>query len=178
MEITGDMVRLRPLTITDLSKMVVWNGDDEVQLFVDCNLPDNLSELERWFYENVPNRHYQIFVIETIGGKVIGDMELDHINWNKQEAEIRIRIGDKESWGKGYGTEALQVMLKYWFTEKKFKRIYLRVYQFNHRAIRCYMKNGFKQIGILQRHQENWKDIILMETDAVRFERKIRSRIA
>lgn len=178
MEITGKMVRLRPLTIMDLPKMAVWNGDDEVQVFVDCNLPDSLSELERWFYENVPNRHYQIFAIETHDGRVIGDLELDHINWNKQEAEIRIRIGDKESWGKGYGTEALQRMLEYCFREKSFKRIYLRVYQFNRRAIRCYLKNGFKQIGILQRHQPEWKDIILMETDAGRFGRKVGSQIA
>lgn len=178
MEISGKTVRLRPLAVTDLSKMIVWNSDDEVQTFVDCNLPSTLTELERWFYENVPNRYYQIYAIETIEGKVIGDLELDHINWAKQEAEVRIRIGDKESWGMGYGTEALRLMLSYWFTEKKFKRIYLRVYQFNRRAIRCYLKNGFKQVGILQRRQENWKDIILMETDAGRFLKKVSPRIA
>ena len=178
MELMGKTVRLRPLIIDDLTKMVVWNGDDELQVFVDCNLPDNLSELERWFYENIPRRNYQIFAIETAAGKVIGDLELDHINWNKHEAELRIRIGDKKSLGKGYGTEALRLLLEYWFEEKKFKRIYLRVYQFNHRAIRCYLKNGFKQIGILQRRQENWKDIILMEIDAGRFVRIACSRSA
>jgi RimJ/RimL family protein N-acetyltransferase len=48
-------------------------------------------------------------------------------------------------------------------TQKRFERIYLKVYRFNRRAIRCYQKNGFKAVGILRRNQRDWKEIILME---------------
>lgn len=174
MELVGKMVRLRSLEKRDLVKMAAWNQDQDLQLFVDCDLPVDLTQLERWFDENVPGRTYQIFAIETLEGELIGDLELDHICWKKHEAEVRIRIGEKEYWGQGYGTEAMQLILHQWLVEKNFNRIYLRVYHFNGRAIRCYQKNGFKQVGILQRRDPEWKDIVLMETSAGLFKRKLR----
>lgn len=158
--------------------MATWNQDDELQYFVDCNLPDNFTELERWFQENVPRRNYQIFAIETLEGDLIGDLELDHISRVNREGEVRIRIGEKRCWNKGYGTEALQLVLGYWFDVGKFERIYLRVYHFNQRAIRCYLKNGFKQMGILRRNCQGWKDIILMEADAMSFHKALSRRLA
>jgi len=178
MELAGKKVRLRSLRTEDLQKMIDWNRDAEVQYFVDCNLPDNLFELERWFSDNVPDRHYRIFAIETFASELIGDLELDHICWSKQEAELRIRIGEKKFWGKGFGTEAIQIILDYLFYQKNFKRIYLRVYHFNHRAIQCYQKNGFRQVGVLRRNRDDWKDIILMETNALYFKKAVNTILA
>ena len=173
MELIGKNIRLRPLQKSDLSKMVLWNVDQELQNFVDCTLPDNLFHLERWYFENVPDRHYQVFAIETINGCVIGDMELDHICWSKRETELRIRIGEKEYWGKGLGTEAVSLVLNYVFQVKNFFRVYLRVYDFNQRAINCYLKNGFRPVGILHRAEKDWKDIILMELKGTSYQRNI-----
>jgi RimJ/RimL family protein N-acetyltransferase len=174
MELIGKNIRLRPLQKSDLSKMVLWNIDEELQNFVDCTLPDNLFHLERWYLENVPDRHYQIFAIETRDGCLIGDMELDHICWSKRETELRIRIGEKEFWGQGLGTEAVALVLNYVFQVKSFFRVYLRVYDFNHRAINCYLKNGFRPIGVLHRTEKDWKDIILMEIKGTRYQKNSR----
>ncbi|HEY8463510.1 MAG TPA: GNAT family N-acetyltransferase [Bacillota bacterium] len=163
MDLVGNRVRLRPLMKHDLAKMALWNNDAEVQQYVDCNLSSNLTELERWYKTNVPDRNYQIFAIENLQGEVIGDLEFDHICWHPREAELRVRIGEKTYWGQGYGNEAVRLALDYFMNEKQFKRIYLKVYQFNIRAIRCYQKNGFKPVGILQRKDQKWKNIILME---------------
>jgi RimJ/RimL family protein N-acetyltransferase len=165
MELSGKKVRLRPLLIKDLANLARWNQDAELQEYVDSNLPSAYHQLKRWYQDNVPDRHYQVFAIETIDGRMIGDLELDHICWSKREAELRIRIGEKDCWDQGLGTEAIQLMFKHLLTAKKFTRIYLRVYRFNERAIRCYLKNGFRRVGILRRHTEGWKDIILMEID-------------
>ena len=113
MILDGKRIRLRPLTVNDLSIMIFWNRDFELQQYVDCNLPDEPQELERWFNENVPDRHYQIFAIETTAGKLIGDLELDHICWNKREAELRIRIGEKNYWDQGLGSEAIKLLFNY-----------------------------------------------------------------
>ena len=169
MELIGLNLRLRPLMIQDLPKLIIWNQDPEVQFFVDCDFPVELGKFELWYRSNLPDRHYQIFAIETIDGCLIGDLELDHICWSRREAELRIRIGEKAFWGKGFGTEALELILKYVMEEKNFNRIYLRVYTFNYRAIRCYLKNGFKQIGILQRKHNTWKEIVLMEITRTRY---------
>jgi RimJ/RimL family protein N-acetyltransferase len=177
MELIGSKIRLRPLSVNDLEALARWNRDEEVQKFVDCNLPTALHQLKRWYQANVPNRRYQVFAIETLNGRLIGDMELDHICWTRREAELRIRIGEKDCWNQGLGTEAIQLVFKYILVGKNFNRIYLRVYRFNKRAVRCYLKNGFRQVGILQRADENWKDIILMEIDRAKYQSKIQSKV-
>jgi RimJ/RimL family protein N-acetyltransferase len=163
MDLVGIKVRVRPLLIKDLSKMAIWNGDAELQFLVDGDLSTDVTELERWYHQNVPDRSYQIFAIENLQGEVIGDLELDHICWQTRQAELRIRIGAKQYWGQGFGNEALSLILSYFMIQKRFERIYLKVYNFNGRAIRCYQKNGFKPVGILRRNKIGWKDIILME---------------
>lgn len=176
MELTGKRIRLRPLSINDLEVLARWNQDTELQEYVDCNLPVVHYQLERWYKDNVPDRHRQVFAIETIDGRLIGDLELDHICWSKREAELRIRIGEKDCWNHGLGTEAIQLVFDYLLDDKKFNCIYLRVYRFNRRAIKCYLKNGFKQVGVLQRRTEGWKDIILMEIKRIKYQRPIQSK--
>ena len=80
----------------------------------------------------------------------IGDLELDHISWRRSEAELRIRIGEKEYWNKGYGTDAVRALLDLARNNLGLRHIYLRVYRFNHRAIRCYEKCGFRHIRTLE----------------------------
>jgi RimJ/RimL family protein N-acetyltransferase len=163
MDLVGLKVRLRPLALQDLSQLAIWNDDAELQYLVDCDLAINATDLERWYRNNVPDRSYQIYAIENLQGEMIGDLELDHICWQTRQAELRIRIGAKQYWGRGYGNEAISLVLAYYMTQKRFTRIYLKVYQFNRRAIRCYQKNGFRPIGLLRRNNSEWKDIILME---------------
>ncbi len=169
MELVGLRIRLRRLQIEDLPQMMVWNCDDEVQFYVDCDLPGNLGELEQWYQTSISDPNYRIYVLQTLSGQVIGDLELDHICWSKREAELRIRIGAKDLWGQGYGREALRLILDDLLIAKNFERIYLRVYHFNERAIRCYSKIGFRQVGILKRNSPNWKNIILMEISRAQY---------
>lgn len=176
MELTGEKIRLRQLSVNDLETLARWNQDAELQKFVDCNLSMDHHQLKRWYQANVPNRNYQVFAIETVAGRLIGDLELAHINWSKREAELRIRIGEKDCWNQGLGTEAIQLIFGYILAGKNFNRIYLRVYSFNQRAIHCYLKNGFKQVGILRRQNAGWKDIILMEIDRAKYRRGIQSK--
>jgi RimJ/RimL family protein N-acetyltransferase len=169
MELAGARIRLRQLALEDLPEMMIWNCDDEVQFYVDCDLPGNLAELKLWYQTSVSDPNYRIFIIQTLTGQIIGDLELDHICWSKREAELRIRIGAKDFWGQGFGREAIALILENLFTQKNFTRIYLRVYHFNERAIRCYSKIGFRRIGILKRNCPQWKNIILMEISREQF---------
>ena len=146
--------------------MVRWNNDPEVEYFVDCDLPKSLPECEIWFRVNVPSRDYRLLAIEEAGGRIIGDLELDHISWRSGEAELRIRIGEKDYWNKGYGTEAVRRLLDMAFAAMGLRRIHLKVYRFNRRAISCYEKNGFRKEGYLHRRTgADWKDILLMSID-------------
>ena len=85
----------------------------------------------------------------VLDNQVIGDIELDHIAWRSGDAELRIRIGRKDLWNQGLGTDAVETILGYAFQRLNLNRIYLRVYAHNKRAIRCYTKSGFRKEGRL-----------------------------
>ncbi|MFC4075749.1 GNAT family N-acetyltransferase [Salinithrix halophila] len=72
-------------------------------------------------------------------------MEMDPFN---RHALLRIAIDRPEDRGKGYGSEALEVLLEYAFGVLQLHRIELEVFAFNASAIRAYEKVGFKKEGI------------------------------
>lgn len=81
------------------------------------------------------------------------------------EAFVGIGIGEPAFWGKGYGTEAMQIMLRYAFLELNLQRVSLDVFDYNPRAIHSYEKAGFKlegrQRGVLLREGKRW-DMVFM----------------
>lgn len=73
----------------------------------------------------------------------IGTVLLDGICWNHGFGWLGIGIGEREFWGRGYGTEAVQIILRYAFTELNLWRVSLSVLAANPRARRAYEKCGF-----------------------------------
>lgn len=88
----------------------------------------------------------RVFAIETKDGQHIGNIEL-RINWVHRCAELGIPIGEKDYWGKGYGTDTVKTLLRFAFELLNLHRVYLQVAEFNTRGIRCYEKCGFVHEG-------------------------------
>ena len=89
-------------------------------------------------------------------------------------------IGDKESWGKGYGTEVARLMLDYGFTCLGLHNISLWVHAENERGIRAYRRAGFRDAGHLR--QFKWLggrayDFILMDCLATEFGSSVLHRL-
>jgi RimJ/RimL family protein N-acetyltransferase len=128
-------------------------------------VPESLEECEEWYRKAKSDRYHQIMAIVTREGQLIGDIELNHITWRNGHAEMRIRIGEKDCWNQGFGTDAVRTLMRYVFEEMRLNRLYLRVYHFNARAISCYKKCGFRKEGVLKRSAADpadWKEIVLM----------------
>jgi RimJ/RimL family protein N-acetyltransferase len=95
-------------------------------------------------------------LLATIDGdRPIGVSSLDHIDAVHRKAEFGISL-EKGSWGQGYGSEATRLMVDYAFITLNLHRVYLRVFEFNERAIRCYLKAGFQKEGLLR--QEHYTE--------------------
>jgi RimJ/RimL family protein N-acetyltransferase len=89
---------------------------------------------------------FLIVIRET--GEVIGDIALQDIDSFNRSANIRISIDNAPHQGKGYGSEALLLMLEYGFGIVNLHRIELNVYSYNERAKYVYEKLGFKVEGV------------------------------
>ena len=76
-----------------------------------------------------------------------------------------IGLGEREYWGKGYGTDTMRLAVRYAFMELNLNRVTLNVFEYNPRAIRCYEKAGFRHEGrqrqFLNRNGRRW-DVLEM----------------
>jgi len=93
---------------------------------------------ERWFERQLNDEKSRIFAIETEKGVHIGNIGLHEIVYKDGKATLGIMIGEKGYWGQGYGSDALKALLRFAFEELNLHRLYLSVFDFNKRAIRCY----------------------------------------
>lgn len=106
------------------------------------------------------------FAIETIAEqKYIGGVAFHAINWLNRSAGLGITIGDKSYWGRGYGTDAMRVMMRLGFDKMNLHRLWLHVYEYNRRAIASYEKCGFKREGVLRKerfYRGSYYDTVVM----------------
>ncbi|MEW5828147.1 MAG: GNAT family protein [Chloroflexota bacterium] len=87
------------------------------------------------------------FMIRTIqGDQLIGEIDLHVTEWTHRDAFVGIGIVNGYQ-GRGYGTDAMRLVLRYAFTELNLARVTLNVFEYNPRAIRSYEKAGFKVEG-------------------------------
>jgi RimJ/RimL family protein N-acetyltransferase/ADP-ribose pyrophosphatase YjhB (NUDIX family) len=88
------------------------------------------------------------FALRTLeGNRFIGFTALYRIEWNNRSARLAIGIGEENDRGKGYGSDALALILRYGFHELNLNRIALEVIEYNEAARRAYQKAGFKEEG-------------------------------
>ncbi len=151
--IVGDRVYLRPLEVEDTDAFVPWLNDTEIGRYLGLMHPTNRLR-ERGYMEKLykDDRKVNMGIVLKEGDQLIGSISLDDISIPHRHAELGILIGDKSCWSKGYGTEAMNLMIEYGFNQLNLHRIYLFVYDFNARAVRAYEKVGFKREGVLRDH--------------------------
>jgi len=166
--IVGERVRLRPIEREDLPRFVEWFSDPEVRRYLSMVLPFSLAQEERWFealLDRLEERTLVALTIETLDGVHIGNIGLHNIDWKDRHAELGIAIGEKEYWGRGYGTDAIHTILRVAFHDMNLHRVFLRVHADNARGIRCYQKVGFQMEGTLREsvfQQGAYHDMLVM----------------
>lgn len=166
MSIQGELVTLRPVVAADLPAIVRWGKDPEIRRLMDGSLPDSAAAAAAWLNEARSSHQRQVFAIETReeNRQFIGIIELDHIAWRSGQAELRVCIGEPSYWNRGYGRDAVRAFLADRFSHTRLSLIYLRVYTFNQRAVRCYRHCGFQSVGYLRRSSRSGpRSVLLME---------------
>lgn len=166
-KVEGEKVYLSPMSIEDAEKYTIW--------FSNRNNTDGLHhtarllgiENEREFVENsLKEGKYNFAIVSSVSHELLGNCGINTINHIDRTATVGIFIGDEENKNKGYGSEALILLLDYGFNILNLHNIKLDVFSFNERAIACYKKVGFKEYG--RRHEcyfldGKYHDVISME---------------
>lgn len=135
-------VTVSKLTLGDVPRMLSWGFHDDVRLD-HYNFPMlKKSEYVLWYRSKSKILRRKIYKAENEQGLLVGFITIKKIKWFKREAEMGI-VFDPTYVGKGYGTEAIALILQEFFEEMNMKRLWLRVAKFNERAYSAYKKVGF-----------------------------------
>ncbi|SES83375.1 GNAT family N-acetyltransferase [Anaerobranca gottschalkii] len=156
---TGKKVRLREYRKEDLNTALTYINDPDIKRLINPGIPYlyTLEDEERWMANNSATKDCYSFAIETLEeSKYIGGCGINKIDWKNSWAEIGIFIGDKNYQSKGYGTDALHVLIKFIFEQLNINKIKLNTFSFNKRGIKAFEKVGFKVEGILR--EELYRD--------------------
>ncbi|MFW9888341.1 MAG: GNAT family N-acetyltransferase [Candidatus Thorarchaeota archaeon] len=148
-------MRLRKLNPSDAPTILPhWNVYD-LDKYLPISLPMSNDDMVRYIEsvnEAFENNSMLTFGIETLeDNQLIGIISLANISWISRFGEIgHFAIFDLDRRGKGYGADALRVLLNMAFSVLELHSVYLWVEAFNNRAIRFYEKIGFKSQGRLR----------------------------
>jgi RimJ/RimL family protein N-acetyltransferase len=146
----GSRVLLRAVRREDLDALCRYNNDLEVELAGggDPPIPQSLERAQAEFDADAGKggRNGASFVIEA-DGQCIGQLALFHFDDVARTAALGITIGDKAYWGRGYGREALMLLLDYAFRLRNLRKVWLTVNGNNERAQRAYLACGFVEEG-------------------------------
>lgn len=146
----GERVRLTALRSDDSHTMARWYEDGEFARLFDANpaVPKSETTLSRWMDTSERDKDTFALAIRLLySDEMIGYVDIDGIQWTNGCGWLAIGIGSPTNRGKGYGTEAMQLALRFAFHELNLHRLQLSVFGYNEPAIRLYERLGFKREG-------------------------------
>lgn len=145
-KISGDLCYLSPISVDDYPRYAEWLNDLETAQYLHI-LEQNITlESEREYLKSLSKEH-SYAIVDQQSDQLIGNCGIT--SWDKVHgtAEVGIFIGNQDFRGRGYGSEALYLLLTFAFSYLNIKSVLLRVFSFNERAVRCYERIGFKEVG-------------------------------
>ena len=169
--IKGQKTVLREKRITDAPDDYAWRTDEELAR-LDATRPISMSYDEFLTYSKDELKHpsplSKRLGIDTQDGRHIGNCMYYDIGLRQGEAELGIMIGDRDYWGRGYGTDSLEALLSHLFTSTQLSYLYLHTLEWNNRARRAFAKAGLQEV---KKERRNGQDFILMAVRRTEWER-------
>jgi len=149
--LNGAKIYLRPFEVKDItSDYINWLNDEEVNRYLESRFTVQTKESVTAYVKSFENNKNKMLfgIFDSQNHLHIGNISFSEINWSHLYGVIGLAIGRKEYWGKGFGREALQLIVDYGFNELKLHRLEAGAYSDNKNSIRIFEKLGFKIDGI------------------------------
>lgn len=172
-KLIGDRIYLSPRNAEDIEQFTKWLNDFHVTDYLGQSASLYTLTGEKEYLENNNSPEATFVIVDLNNDKMFGTISLENINHINKTATLGIFIGENDYRSKGYGTEAIKLILEYGFKYLNLNNIKLDVMEFNKRAIACYKKCGFKEIGKRRKCKfinGKYYDTIFMDILAEEFE--------
>ena len=173
-KVSGERCYLSPLRIDDAPTYVGWLSDPEIAINLLMAQKILTVPAERDVLEGLSRSNEVLAIIAREDeDTLIGNCGLHKVNHYDRHAECGIFIGDKRYWNRGYGTEALTLLIDFAFSVLNLRNVLLEVFDYNQRAMKCYEKVGFKEIGRRRKARTiggSTYDVLYMDIIAEEFE--------
>lgn len=150
--VSGERLYLSHFDRTDAPLLAQWLSDLSVTTPLGAiGQAFGVEDEEEWIERVRRDRYNPNFaIVVREGTQLVGSMGLKGVDHKRGTAELGICVGEKSVWGKGYGAEAIRLLVDYAFTLQNLHAIHLKLWEFNARARRAYLKAGFKDAGRLR----------------------------
>ena len=147
-KIVGERIYLSPYSVDDVEIYTKWaewmNDRDVADGFGGFDLNVSLARAKKTIEELYG---YRFAIVLKDDDTLIGQISIHDINHLHRNAFIGLVIGEEKYRSKGYGSEAVRLVLDYGFNTLNLHSIMLSVHEDNYAALSCYKKVGFKEAG-------------------------------
>lgn len=151
--LTGEKILLAPLLRDHRQKLFQWRNDRSMTHLSSEFRPWSEFGHDQWLEAVSRRPDMHLFVILDLQGRAqIGWCFLSDINPTHRSARLGIAIGETTHLHRGYGSDAVRVLVDFAFRDLNVQRVWLDVFADNAPAIRAYEKCGFETEGVMRRH--------------------------
>jgi RimJ/RimL family protein N-acetyltransferase len=174
-KMVGSKCYLSPCCAEDAAKWAEWDNDLEIAIPLgdEAYTVYPLEKMRDIVADVIQQQHHVFAIVDLETEEAIGRcmlFDIDHVN---RCAMLGIVVGAKEHWDQGYGQEATRLLLDYGFSLLNLNSVMLGTFSFNDRAIQCYRKVGFREVGRRRQARiiaRQAYDVVLMDILAEDFE--------
>jgi RimJ/RimL family protein N-acetyltransferase len=173
--VTGIKVKLRRKRLEDARHDHTWQSDEELARLdaapvLGVSFPLYLLDYTCQMHDSGLERY---LAVDTLDGRHIGNCTYYDVDEKRGEAQVGIMIGERDYWDKGYGTDAMTMLVNHIFLNTRLQRVYLKTLDWNLRAQRCFQKCGFLPCRSLRKNGYNF---IVMELTRKEWEKSRESK--
>ena len=184
-KLIGDRIYFSPISLEDTEEYLDMVNEIKVSVGLGCIVYTGIVDFEsekEVLSSLKKGKNFAVRLLEN--NELLGNIGFNSIGEIHRTAEIGIMLGNPKYQRKGYGMEALNLLLDYGFSFLNLRNIYLKVFEYNEAAYNLYKKAGFREVGRLRKaveimgktYDEIIMDMLKEEFQSVYIKRELEKR--
>ena len=165
--LVGDSIYFSPISLDDVEEYAEMVNDIKVSVGLGYLSYTNIIDFESEKEFLISVKKEKMFAVRLLeNDELLGNIGFNSLDIINRNGALGVLIGNPKYQRKGYGTEALKLILDYGFSFLNLRNISLSVFEYNEAAYNLYKKAGFKEVGRLRKAVEimgKTYDVIIMD---------------